>query len=102
MVFVGFAIDSLFYIFAIRDLNKFVYQSHPFSNKKLLLAVGFGWAMLILALYVPFLQTLLRTVALDWRGWLVMISFGFFNLFLIEFIKWLFIHRGKKSLLNLS
>lgn len=98
MVFVGFAIDSLFYIFAIRDLDNFVYQSKPFSNKVLLLAVAFGWLMLIGAIYLPFLQTLLRTVGLGVFGWLIMIGFGLFNLFLIEFIKWIFIHRSKKTI----
>ena len=97
MVFVGFAIDSLFYIFAIRSLRHFVWQSNPFENKKLLLAVGFGWFMLLLAIYTPALQLLLRTVALGWREWGIMISFGLFNLFLIEFIKWLFIHRKELS-----
>ena len=93
IVFVGFAVDSLFYVFAIRSLRHGVFTTNPFSNKYLVLAVGFGWAMLLLAIYWHPLQILLRTVPLNYWQWGIMISFGIFNLALIEIIKWIFIRR---------
>jgi len=93
IVFVGFGIDALFYIFAIRSLRHFVWETNPFGNKYLLASVAFGWAMLLSAIYVPFLQTLLRTVPLSLNHWILMIGFGIFNLVLIETVKWFFIHR---------
>jgi len=93
LVFVGFGIDALFYIFAIRSLRHPVWQTNPLGNKYLLLAVGFSWLMLIGAIYLPPLQKLLSTVSLNAWHWALMVGFGVFNLVLIEFIKWLFIHR---------
>jgi P-type Ca2+ transporter type 2C len=97
IVFVGFAVDSLFYIFSIRSLRHMVWQSSPFSNVYLLLAVGFGWLMLISAIYVPQLQLLLRTVPLEPQHWIIMLAFGLFNLVLIEAIKFIFIIRQHKK-----
>lgn len=93
VVFAGFAVDSLFLIFSVRQLEQQVWQYNPFSNKKLLGAVLFGWSMLLLAIYAPPLQTLLRTVALGAHEWALLISFGVFNVILIEAIKAVFISK---------
>jgi len=97
IVFVGFGIDALFFIFAVRSLRHPVWQTNPFGNKYLIASVAFGWLMLLSAVYVPFLQTLLRTVPLNLNHWILMIGFGIFNLVLIEVVKWLFIHRKIKN-----
>ena len=93
VVFAGFAVDSLFLIFSVRQLEQQVWQYNPFSNKKLLGAVLFGWSMLLLAIYAPPLQTRLRTVALGAHEWALLISFGVFNVILIEAIKAVFISK---------
>jgi len=51
--------------------------------------------MLVGAVYIPGLQTLLRTVALSWQHWIVMILFGLLNVVLIELIKGIFLIRTK-------
>ena len=96
IVFVGFGIDALFYIFSIRSLRHMIWQYNPFSNLYLVGAVLLGWILLVSAIYVPILQVLLRTVPLEPYHWFVMIGFGLFNVVLIESIKFLFIIKYKK------
>jgi len=98
IIFVGLGIDSLLYIYSVRTMRRMVWQVNPFSNKYLNLALLFGWAMLITAVYFPPLQVLLRTVALSWQYWLVMVGFGILNIALIELVKGIFLvkHNQKK------
>ena len=97
IVFVGFAIDALFYIFSIRSLRKMIWRINIFSNLYLIAAVLFGWGMLLLAIYWYPLQVLLRTVPLNIEHWILMIGFGMFNVVLIETVKWFFILKHKMS-----
>ena len=93
IVFVGFGIDALFYIFSIRSLRRYVWQMNPFDNKYLIGAVLFGWAMLLSAVYSAPLQYLLRTVPLELWHWGLMIGFGIANMIIIELVKAVFIHK---------
>jgi len=95
IIFVGLGIDSLLYIYSVRSMRRMVWQTNPFSNNYLTLAVLFGWLMLVGAVYLPPLQYLLRTVSLDMWHWGVMIGFGFLNIFLIEIIKGIFLRTNK-------
>ncbi len=93
IIFVGFAIDALFYIFSIRSLRHMLWRINPFDNGYLVGAVALGWAMLLSAIYFPPLQLLLKTVPLAGFHWAVMIGFGLFNLVLIEIMKLIFINK---------
>ncbi len=96
MVFAGLAIDSLFYIFAIRTLRQPMWRRNPFGNKLLTGAVIFGLAMIACGIYLPPLQTLLRTAPLALRDWLVLIPLGIINILLIELVKTVFFRRRDK------
>ena len=52
--------------------------------------------MLFLAIYLPALQTLLKTVPLYLNDWLIILALGIIELILIEATKWYFI--GKKKI----
>lgn len=95
VMFVALGIDSLFYVFACRSFRKPIFAKNPFENKFLIFSVGLGFLLLILAVYLPFLQPLLRTHALGVKEWLVLFSLGIFNLLAIEITKWIFVLRGK-------
>jgi len=99
IVFVGFGIDALFYIFSIRSLRHMIWQYNPFNNKYLLLAVGFGWLMLIAAVHAPVLQFFLKTVPLTLGEWGIMLAFGLSNVILIEAVKWVFLVRNHKKVI---
>lgn len=93
IIFAGLAIGSLFLVYACRDLRKNIWQYNPFSNFYLNLSVILGLLMLISALHLPFLQRLLKTVALGWREWFIIICIGLLNLFLIELAKMILYFR---------
>jgi len=93
VIFAGLTIDSIFYIFSCKSLRRNIWQINPFSNKFLVLAWLFGVVALIAALYLPALQTLLKTVPLNLFDWQLILGLGLFNIILIEATKWYFITK---------
>jgi len=57
--------------------------------------MGFGFLMLISAIYFPPFQVLLKTVPLGLQDWLIVLGLGIINLILIETTKWHFIAKLK-------
>lgn len=94
LMFVGLGIDSLLYIYSVRSMRRHIWQMNPFNNHQLNITLLIGWGMLVAAVYIPFLQTLLRTVSISWQYWGVMLVFGIMNIFLIEIIKEIFLRRN--------
>lgn len=95
MAFVGLGIVSRFYIFSIRGLTQPITSYNPFQNKVVNWSTIFGFLMIVIAVYVPFLNTLLHTVPLGIREWLILISYALVSLFLYEIGKRLFINNRK-------
>ena len=95
IIFAGLAIDSLFYILSCRSLRKNIWHFNHFSNKFLNWALLFGVFMLLVGLYLPPLQTLLKTTSLSLFDWSLLLGIGFLNILLIEATKWCFITRHK-------
>ncbi|MCG2689808.1 HAD-IC family P-type ATPase, partial [Candidatus Parcubacteria bacterium] len=91
MVFAGLAIDSLFYLFACKSLRKNIWQINLFSNKFLIFAWLGSFLGLIIAIYLPFFQNILKTVSLGFTDWLILAGLGVVDLALIEFAKYHFI-----------
>lgn len=97
IIFAALAIDTFFYAFSCRDLNRNIWKYNPFSNKYLVLGVIFSFLMLMAALYIPVFQNLLKTVPLNLFDWFLLLSLGLINLILIEVTKWYFIAKNKNS-----
>ena len=95
VIFVGLAIDSLFYVFSCKSLRKNIWHINPFSNKFLIFAWVFGIIFLIAAIYFQPFQILLKTTALDFFDWALILGLGLVNLILIEATKWIFIKKSK-------
>ena len=95
VIFAALAVDSLFYVFSCRSLRKTLFQKNPFGNKVLNVAVLISLLSLLIAIYLPFLQTFLKTHPLGIREWLLIIGLGFFEILAIEITKWIFIVRKK-------
>ncbi len=93
VIFVALAIDSLFFVFSCKNLNRNIWQYNPFSNKFLNISVLISLFLMVAAVYTPLLQSLLSTVALGFIDWLVLTGFGFLNLMIIESLKWFFIEK---------
>jgi len=84
IVFAGLGLSSFFYIFAVRGLKISVFKINPFSNKFLLLSVGLGLTMLLLAIHNPFFNTILHTVPLGLKEWLILGCYAVLSIVLYE------------------
>lgn len=93
VIFAGLTIDSLFYIFSCKSLRRNLWQVNLLSNKFLIFSWLFGIVMLLIALYLPFFQELLKTVPLNLVDWGLVLGLGFLDMLLIEATKHYFIAR---------
>lgn len=95
IIFAALTIDTLFYTFSCKNLRKNLWQYNPFSNLYLVFCVIFSFSMLLLAIYFPFFQNLLKTVPLSFFHWKLILGLGIIHLILIETIKRYFIIKSQ-------
>ena len=95
IIFAALAIDTLFYAFSCKNLRKNIWQYNPLSNLYLVGCVIFSISMLLIAVYLPIFQKLLKTVPLNLFDWLLLLGLGVINLILIEATKWYFIAKKR-------
>ncbi len=95
MVFTALGVNSLLYIFSIKSLRRSIFRIDLFNNLYLVGAVLFGFAMMMAALYVPFLQGVLRTVPLSPGDWALIGGLAVIEITGIEIAKKVFIIRRK-------
>ncbi|MEX0933527.1 MAG: HAD-IC family P-type ATPase [Candidatus Paceibacterota bacterium] len=93
-LFACFSSYILFVSFSFRSLSRPIFSYNIFSNSFLVGGVSLGLLLLLMTIYVPFLQPIFSTTALGpqwlmWVGvWVVL------NVALVEFAKWLFYRRN--------
>jgi len=90
VMFAALGIDSIFIAFSCRSLRKTIFHYNPFGNKMLTAAVLVGLLMLVGAVYLPFLQKLLKTHALGASEWTFLLALGTLSLLAVEVTKWIF------------
>jgi len=95
VMFVAIGIDFLFVPFACRSLRRPIFKFNPFGNKILNLTLITGFILLILAVYLPPLQLILKTHPLGINEWVFLLALGFFSFLLIEITKWAFILKKR-------
>jgi len=95
IIFAVLAIDSIFYAFSCKNLRKNIWEYNPFSNLYLVGGMTFSISMLLIAVYVPIFQNLLKTISLNLFDWVLILILGIINLVLIEVIKFFFKKRYK-------
>jgi Ca2+-transporting ATPase len=95
IMFVALGIDSVFYLFSCKNLHKNIWNINIFSNSFLIMGWFFAIGMLVVGVYVPAFQKLLRTVSLNFSDWILVLFIGLINLVLIEFTNWLFTIKRK-------
>ncbi len=96
VMFVALGIDSLFIALACRSLRKPFFRHNLFANRFLNISLGLGLLFLILAVYFPPLQVLLKTHPLGTHEWLFLLGIALLDFFAIELTKWAFLIRQKK------
>jgi len=98
MVFTALSIDSIFYIFSCRSLRRNIWHINIFSNKYLVIAWVVSFFALIATIYLPILNTLLKTVPLGFYDWMILMGLGLLELGLIEIVKHYFIVRHQTNI----
>ena len=97
MSFTLLAVSTLLYVFSCKSLKKPLWRENIFDNKWLLGAVGIGASFQLMALYLPGLQKVLKTVALGVNDWLIILGGSLLVIIMIEGVKWRFNHLVKKK-----
>ena len=96
--FIVLSCSQLFHSFNCRSTDKSLFTIGILSNKKLVAAALLSFALQMLVVYVPFLQTIFKTEALglfDWVMVLVISSFPFWAMELVKLIQNVVMRRGK-------
>ena len=84
VTFVALGMNTFFYIFAIRGFRLPVYKLNPFDNKYLLATLVLGMSLILIAVYIPFFNTLLHTVPLGFSEWGILISYAVLSIVVYE------------------
>ncbi len=91
IMFIAIAIDSVFFVFACRSLRQPIWRYNPFANWYLNGAIMLNMVLMVAAVYAPFLQSVLGTVAIDWQAWVWLVGFGVFNVIVVEVTKQVYV-----------
>lgn len=100
IIFTAVAIDSLIYVFAIKSFRHSIFKTNIFNNKWLIFGVIAGLGLQIMAVTVPFFQSIFEITHLHLYDWLLLISIGCVKLISIEIVKWFFIARHHHKKVN--
>lgn len=84
VTFVALGMNTFFYIFAVRGYRLPVYKLNALGNPYLLLSLTLGISLILLAVYVPFFNTVLHTVPLGWSEWQVLIGYAVLSIVVYE------------------
>ncbi len=96
MLFTMLAMATLLYVFSCKSLRRNIWNINIFSNKHLIMGFLFGVLMMVAAVYFHPFQVLLKTTALSFYDWVIILALSSVKLMSIEITKWYFI--VKKSL----
>ena len=94
VTFAMLGVDSLLYVFSCKTLKEPLWKEKIFDNMWLVGAVLIGLSFQVMALYVPGLQVVLKTVSLGVSEWLVIIGASAVVMVMIEGVKFVY---NKKS-----
>lgn len=88
-IFAAFGTYSLFSVFSIRNIQESIFKYNPFSNMYLNGGILIGFALMAIAIYLPFMQNLLKTTALPLNWLLGVFGIGIMNIALLEIGKYI-------------
>jgi Ca2+-transporting ATPase len=93
ILFTALAYDSLFYVFAVKDFRKSLFEINIFDNMWLVWAAIAGFFVQLAALYLPFLQDLFQVSPLSVFEWLIILFLSMIKVVAIELAKKFFIKK---------
>lgn len=86
-IFVTLALTSVITVYSCKSLRTSIFHRSVFTNHYLNIAVIMSIVLLILAVYLPGLQAILKTMSLGIFEWFLAFAFAFSNILAIEGIK---------------
>jgi len=86
-IFASFGLYSLFLVLPLKSLHKSIWEYNPFSNSFMTFGIVLGFVMMVAAIYLPFFQGLLKTVALPLPWVLGVFAVGIINIIIAEITK---------------
>ncbi|MCB9135772.1 MAG: cation-translocating P-type ATPase [Anaerolineales bacterium] len=89
MAFIALAGSELPLAFIVRSERYSLFKIGPFSNKMMNYAVLSSLVLLLVVIYIPFLQPVFDTVALGWDQWKLLLPMIFIPAVIAEFVKML-------------
>ena len=90
MIFALVGIITLFLVLSVRSLRHSILSPQIFRNPYLVLSVIIGFFLLILPIYVPFLQRFFGTVVLNAADWTILAGISAAAIIAVEITKLLF------------
>ncbi|MBC8465306.1 MAG: HAD-IC family P-type ATPase [Parcubacteria group bacterium] len=97
IMFTALSFGAILFSFSLKNLHRPLWYIHLGNNPHLLFALFASFGTLVLALTVPFLQTLLSLVPLSLLDILFAIIIGVLNIICIESVKYFVFMRGKTN-----
>jgi Ca2+-transporting ATPase len=98
MAFITLSLCELFRAYTVRSERVSIFRLGVFSNRYMQYAVALSFTLLMLVVYVPFLQGIFNTHALNGREWLVVFSLALIPAIAEEitkfFLRWNDARRG--------
>jgi len=94
IVFATLGLSTFFYVFSVKSLRKPLYKIDILSNTKLVWATLVAFGTMVAAIYVPLLNTVVKTVPLHTLDWAIVIGLGLIEIIAIEIAKWWFIRKN--------
>jgi len=97
LAFVTLCTSELVRAFTARSEYHSIFAIGVFSNRWMVWAVGASLLLVLMVVYVPFLQPFFDTVPLTSDDWLMMLPFFFASAIAMELLKFYFRHRSAKG-----
>ena len=88
---------SITVIFSLRSFTLPFHKIKQLTNPYLFMALGVDLILLIAAVYLPFLNKLLKTEPLAAKSWLIVLIVALANIVMMEIVKTRFARKNKKS-----
>ncbi len=88
IMFVALSIDSIFFAFSFKALDKPIWKEDIFSNRYLIISWITSMVLLLVAMFFPPIQKMLSLTTLTGIELLFLIVIGIFNLVIIEVTKY--------------
>jgi len=85
--FIVLACSQLFHSFNCRSSHESIVSLGFFTNSKLVYATLISFILQMSVVYVPFLQTVFKTLPLGWSDWIMVLVISSFPLWAMEIVK---------------